>query len=304
MMNTLLSPCKHILSLTRGYCLSIPRQVRCLSSPPDTSRRHTGIEMHPDSIGQYILPGNVVSKHTLAGKHVWQPVSLEYGHFWMLRELRQTAEKPINTTTSTLIDEKQAKVFPTLQGLECLDSTAQPSVIDIPQHWLRKNRTNDPAAQCTVIGLAFRDYGYNMLQEWLPPLQEKLKTQKALQSRVEVVRLSLNEGYWQRYVLKSLVTASMRRNTADPEERARTWIHFATNLNDKFRDPIRAHNLMTAYIYLLDGQGRVRWVATGPPGDDEVEALWQGVQEILRPTLQPRQRKQPPRPGLARKRTR
>lgn len=276
------------------------QEQRCLSSstttpsPPDTSRRHKGIMMHPDSVGQYILPGNVVSKTTLTGKHLWQPVILEHGHFWMLRDLRQTGDKPVltttTTTTSTLIDEKSAKVFPSLSGLECLDQTAKPNVIDVPTHWLRKNRTQDANSQCTLVGMAFRDYGYSMLQDWLPPIQEKLNEHiyNVYRDRVEIVRLSLNEGYWQKYVLKPIVMASMRRNTTDPVERASTFVHFATSLNDTFRDPIRAHNLMPAYIYLLDGKGRVRWVASGPPSKDkdenEVELLWQAVQEILRPT--------------------
>lgn len=40
---------------SRGFAVS--------SLPPiDTSRRHDGIELHPESVGNFIMPGDVVYK--------------------------------------------------------------------------------------------------------------------------------------------------------------------------------------------------------------------------------------------------
>ena len=50
----------------RRHLSASTNSPRSTTPPPNTSRRHAGIQMHPESIGQHILPGNVVSKHTLA----------------------------------------------------------------------------------------------------------------------------------------------------------------------------------------------------------------------------------------------
>jgi ATPase complex subunit ATP10 len=237
------------------------------------------------------MPGEVVYKKTIAGKERWQPVTLEYGYFWMLRDLRQTNDKPFISNTQ-LIPENEAKVFPYLSGLSCLDnktsdmnnavnkSSDTVTTIDIPAYWLRKNRTRDPSAQCTLVGMAFRDYGYLQLNDWLRPFAEAFHTN----DRVETVRLNLNEGYLNRYLLKGIITTSMRRNTP-ATELSSTFIHFAADLQN-FRDPIRAHNLMPGYIYLLDGLGRVRFAATGPASLEEVEKTIELARELLRPTIQ------------------
>lgn len=210
----------------------------------------------------------------------------------MLRDLRQTDERPIQST-DTLIPEAEAKVFPQITGVTCLAARAsnnndENSNITLPDHWLRHNRSRDPAAQVTVLGLAFRDYGSQMLHDWLTPLQQQHtnSNQFTYPDRVETVRLHLTEGYVSKYLLQPLVTASMRRNTPTAELPS-TYIHFAADLNATVRDPIRAHNLMTAYVYLLDGLGRVRWAASGPASDEEVTRLRGLIQEILRPTLPP-----------------
>ena len=224
-----------------------------------------------------------VHTQTLAGKERWQPVQLEYGYFWMLRDLRQSEEQPI-VANSTLIDETQAKLFPTLTGLQCLDETSSSSnnsSIEIPAHWLRKNRTRDPSAQCTLVGISFRDYGYTMLKDWCQPFQQSF----ANNDRVETVRLNLNEGYLTKYLLKSIITASMRKNTP-LEEKASTYLYFGTDLNPILRDPLRAHNLLTGYVYLLDGLGRVRYAASGPASPEKVDNLTALAQELLRPTTQ------------------
>ena len=204
----------------------------------------------------------------------------------MLRDLRLTDEKPILSNTK-LIPESRAKVFPFLKGLECLDTSASPEdrTVDIPSYWLRKNRLRDPSAQCTLVGIAFRDFGYKHLNDWLLPLSQTF----AKNDRVETVRLNINEGFFSRYFLKGLITSSMRRNTP-PKELSSTYIHFASDLRN-FRDPIRAHNLIPGYIYLLDGLGRVRFAGSGPPSSEEVERLQGFVEEVLRPTIANRGRK-------------
>ena len=222
----------------------------------------------------------------------------------MLRDLRQTNEKPIQTNTQ-LIPESDARVFPRIKGVHCLDphhptnhhptssadnnnNNNNQTGITIPDYWLRKNRTADPAAQCTVVGMAFRDYGYQMLDAWLTPLQQQ---QSQSWDRVETVKLLLNEGYVSKYLLQGIVTRSMRAHTK-PDQLAHTWIYFdaGQQFNTTVRDPIRAHNFMTAYIYLLDGVGRVRFAASGPPTDEtDVQVLQNLMQQILQPTLQHQQ---------------
>lgn len=119
-----------------------------------------------------------------------------------------------------------------------------------------------------------------MLNDWLQPFHQVFKGN----DRVETVRLNLNEGYMNRYFLRGIVTSLMRKNTP-PAELSSTWIYFASDLS-KFRDPIRAHNLLPGYVYLLDGVGRVRFVASGAASDEEVSRLQALAGELLQPTSQ------------------
>jgi mitochondrial ATPase complex subunit ATP10 len=253
--------------------------------------------MHPDSISRTILPGNFVKKtNRRSGVTRKRYTELVHGYFWMLRDLQQSDEKPV-LSNAELIPEADAKVFPALPNLRRLDSN---ETVDLPSYFLRKNRSRDAAAQCTVVGVSFRDYGYQLLKTWLDPLPAALSNAEVGSSvpspnRVEVVRLSINEGWVNSWVLRGLIRTLARRNTPT-EEQAETLLYFGKDL-ELFRDALRMHNIMTGYVFLLDGLGRVRFAGSGRASDEEVARLLRFASDLTR---QPRSSPQKNRRGKQR----
>jgi hypothetical protein len=122
--------------------------------------RHHGILMHPDSISNLILPpGNVVRRTTRRGKVQNQYIELEYGYFWMIKDLKRSDEKPI-LSNDTLIPSRLAKPFPLLPGCKSLTGEKVDLGID---YLTRRNRSGDAAAQCTLVAISFRDFGFRQL---------------------------------------------------------------------------------------------------------------------------------------------
>lgn len=229
-----------------------------------SSHRHGGIQMHPDSISGQILPGGThVERNTIRGGTSRKYVEMAYGYFWMLKDMRQSDEKPIQ---SSVIAEDHAKVFPNLHGLTSLAGTT----VDLPEYALRQNRSRDPKAQTTLIVVSFRDFGYQLLSSWIEPYENSIVDK----SRNEVLQLTISEGYLNKW-LKSPLESLMRRNT--PEQHwDRTLTYFGNDADISLaRDSLRMHNSMTGYVFILDGVGRVRYAGSGRATDEEAQEMVQ-----------------------------
>jgi len=262
MMMRLLStrlPCYRLVSLHSVYPLSAFYHVRHFSTDSnDTQHRHEGIQMHPDSISSTILPGNYVM-YTRKGETRKRTTELTHGYFWNIKDLKRCNNKPI---LSSAIPESMAKPFPTLWNCKSLSGT----VVDLPDYFLRKNRSRDPKAQCTLVAISFRDFGYQLLPSWLGPFQEALPDE----NRVEVFRLNISEGWFNKWILRGLVQGMMKKNTPAYEHN-NTLLYFGNV--DRFQDALRMHNVLTSYVYLLDGIGRVRFAGSGSATDEEIRQL-------------------------------
>jgi ATPase complex subunit ATP10 len=132
-----------------------------------------------------------------------------------------------------------------------------------------------------------------MLKTWMEPLQEGLSDRPS-SDRIEVVRISISEGWLSRWVLSGLILALTKRNTP-PSDRKQTMLYFGGGELEPFRDALRMHNLMTCYVFLLDGLGRVRFAGSGPASPEEVVRLRQFASDLTRQRalpIQPKARKQ------------
>jgi ATPase complex subunit ATP10 len=234
--------------------------------------------MNPNSISKTILPGNFVKKMSMRNGSIKKRYTeLVHGYFWMLKDLQRSNEKPI-LSNQEIISESVAKVFPTLTQLRKLDSN---ELVNLPSFFLRRNRSLDVSAQCTVVGISYRDYGFQTLKSWMDPLQVSLND-KQLSDRIEVVRLSISEGWISRWVLSGLIVALTKKNTPH-EEQKQTLLYFGSDDElEPFRDALRMHNLMTCYVFLLDGLGRVRFAGSGPASQEDVERLQQFASALTR----------------------
>jgi ATPase complex subunit ATP10 len=251
------------------------RSLATKGGASDDAHRHTGIRMHPDSISKSILPGNMTIRKNRDGDQKKRYTELVYGYFWMIKDLKKTDTKPV-LSNDKLIPESLAMPFPTLKGLKSLSGEK----INIPAHFLRKNRSSDAAAQCTLVAVSFRDFGYKLLDTWIEPFESALQGK----DRVEIVKLNLSEGWLNRWVLQLLIKGLMKKNTP-VQEHDRTFIYFGHDL-EHFRDGLRMHNVLTGYVFLLDGLGRVRFAGSGSADEKEIENLVELTHELT-PLLKP-----------------
>lgn len=239
------------------------------------STRIKDIQMNPNGLGNKILPGNLVVKKVRdEERHIQAERAM--GNFWMMKDLKETDAKPI-LTNSLLIPEQDAQVFPSLGQWITLEEGSQP-VHQVPEFFLRNNRADDAKAQCTLATVVFKQFGAQMLDTWTQAFHSAFQGN----NRVEIVHLNITEG-WFLSKLHRYLTRSARKHT--PEEQwPTTLLHYAKNTEDSdlanFKDTLRIHNTLTAYVYLLDGLGRVRCAASGKASPEEADSLIQFAMEL------------------------
>lgn len=254
-----------------GYGSSRSKDKLDFDNQTPSNHRHSGIVVHPDSIGAQILPGGaMVNRTTRSGQVQTRYTELVHGYFWMLKDLKKTEEKPTLANTTALIPENEAKVFPMLSALQSLSTGDR---VDLPAFALRKNRSRDAAAQSCLVAICFRDFGFQQLSSWINPFRAAF----AQNDRVEVITVNVAEGWFNQYILQPIITASTKRNTK-PEELDSTFLYFGKT--DNLRDSLRMHNILVGYVFLLDGHGRVRFAGSGVASDAEVERLLKWTKEM------------------------
>jgi ATPase complex subunit ATP10 len=106
-----------------------------------------------------------------------------------------------------------------------------------------------------------------MLKSWTKPFREVF----AAQERVEIVHLHLNEGWFNTNILKPLISKTVKNNTPEQEYDS-TLICFRKDLED-FRDALRMHNILSGYVFLIDGIGRVRFAGSGEATPEDIERI-------------------------------
>lgn len=239
------------------------------------STRIQDIQMHPKGLGNKILPGNVVVKKVRdEERHIQAERAM--GNFWMMKDLKETDGKPI-LKNELLIPEQDAQVFPSLGQWITLEEGSQ-AVYQVPEFFLRNNRADDAKAQCTLVTVVFKQFGAQMLDTWTERFQSAFQGN----NRVEIVHLNITEG-WFLSKLQRYLTRSARKHT--PEEQwPTTLLHYASNTDDpdlaNFKDTLRIHNTLTAYVYLLDGLGRVRCAASGKASPEEADSMIQFAMDL------------------------
>ena len=257
--------------------LYTPEELQAGAMAP---HRHLGIRVHPDSISKRVLPNNFVMKTTRRGTTKKRYTELVYGYFWMMKDLKLSNEKPILSNTK-LIPSNQAKPLPDLTNLQSVSGQAIPNLRD---YICRKNRSGDVHAQCTLVALSFRDYGYQLLPSWIDPFQDAFLQTK--QDRVEITRINISEGWFNKWILKGVIQGLVKKNTPRDEQDS-TFLYFegkgtsGKNELEMFRDSLRLHNILTGYVFLLDGVGNVRFAGSGQATEPEVTHMVQCAKDIL-----------------------
>jgi ATPase complex subunit ATP10 len=251
--------------------------------------RISGIKVNPDSLGMNVLPGNLIyKKYKLSGNTRKIPLELAHGYFWMLKDLKNTNQKP-TLSNEQLIPARDAQLFPTLKDLNTLDDSN--TEVDLPlffQEKAHQQQSRSGAGKITLVAIAFRDNGFKLMPTWTVPFEEafqqknddSLASSSSSSSRVQTFHVSITEGLFV-YPLRGMVRRIMKNNTPISQQ-SKTLTYFGTKEVMEFRDVLRMHNIMTSYVFLLDDLGRVRFAGSGEASDDEVKRLIEFAEELVR----------------------
>ena len=252
--------------------------------------RISGIKVNPDSLGMNVLPGNLIyKKYKLSGNTRKIPLELAHGYFWMLKDLKNTNQKP-TLSNEQLIPVRDAQLFPTLKGLNTLDDSN--TEVDLPlffQEKAHQQQSRSGAGNITLVAIAFRDNGFKLMPTWTTPFEEAFQqknddslasSSSSSSSRVQQFHVSITEGLFV-YPLRGIVRRIMKNNTPISQQ-SKTLTYFGTKEVMEFRDVLRMHNIMTSYVFLLDDLGRVRFAGSGEASDDEVKRLIKFAKELVR----------------------
>lgn len=125
---------------------------------------------------------------------------------------------------------------------------------------------------CTLVGVSFRQYGYEMLPSWCGPFEERTGFAQVQLSVVDSFLFSLMQGY----VLNGL-------KSTVPEHRFQdTFVSFGAAGSGELREALGIDNRLTGYVFLVDGAGRVRWRGSGAATPVELDALVRCAKDLNR----------------------
>lgn len=252
-------------------------------------RRHNGILMDPEGHSARILPGGqyIMKRNEATGEEKKVLIERYYGHFWMIKDLRLTNNKPIMANTS-LIPPHQAKAIPSLPDLHTLLLDNKPvSLPNILWHQTDTPSDSNSTAKtakkegCTLLAVSFKKFGFDMLPSWIVPFQQQVvDTYQKSGKDIKVINLhvTLNNGLLYKYIIHPMMLNKFR-STTRLEDHKYTLLHFGPD-PEGFRDALRMHNTLTGYVALLDSLGRVRWMSSGMATDDEITTLIHCAREL------------------------
>ncbi|KAK1947260.1 hypothetical protein P3T76_001270 [Phytophthora citrophthora] len=191
--------------------------------------------------------------------------------FAEFKQLNDTEGKVLEGS-ETLIEVGKAKSVPSLKV-----DTLEGKPVDV-QNFVTNGKV-------TLVLTSFKNYGLAMLPAWRDGFKAALTDQQGkLDTRVQTLTLNVIEEWYMKLVSSS-ITRGLQENT--PKElHATTFAHFGRC--DEFRTPMALDNSFVGYAHLVDGKGRIRWIAGGPATPKELERLAKVTKQLLTQSAQRR----------------
>ncbi|CDK24784.1 unnamed protein product [Kuraishia capsulata CBS 1993] len=120
------------------------------------------------------------------------------------------------------------------------------------------------------------DKGYKIFKQEFPDAQ--------------IVELSLSENAAKGFALK-LATGNLRKMV--PEVRHNKYlIGSRKDLKRNIRDQLLMQNVYTGYIYVIDADCKIRWLAAGNPESQDIKTLWKSVKGLQKELLEERKKRE------------
>jgi ATPase complex subunit ATP10 len=197
---------------------------------------------------------------------------MQRGYFDDFRDFRDTGGKVFRAPEG-LIPSAAAPSFPKSQML-----LPDSSPIDFP---FVRDADHGDIPYLTLTCIAFRAGAQDMVDTWKTVFEDAIAQNEGL-GKSAFVELALIESVvMASWPFRSMIMAQgLRNGTSRPPlagnlDAHRLSTRYLYHFGDAttFRSALQMTNRLTAYAYLLDAQGKVRWQGSGKPDKREKEVL-------------------------------
>lgn len=113
-------------------------------------------------------------------------------------------------------------------------------------------------------------------QDANPALHELLARDKG---RAQLVNVNIEDKSWLRWWVLRMIAPFMRKNIH--EENWGKYFMVRRGISDEIRESIGYLNSKVGYVYLVDGDCKLRWAASGRALAGEAESLTKGLAKLL-----------------------
>lgn len=160
--------------------------------------------------------------------------------------------------------------FPNLFGRTLLKTTSLP-----------RNTTPTLQGKATLVCIFSGGWAENqtrtfMAQEKNPELYKILDEYKG---RAQLVRINVEDKSKMRWWILRLLAPFVRKNIF--EENWDKYFMVKRGISDEIRESIGFLNSKVGYVYLVDGDCKIRWAGSGPAYPREVESLNKGLMKLV-----------------------
>lgn len=160
--------------------------------------------------------------------------------------------------------------FPNLYGHTLLKTTSLP-----------RDTTPTLQAKASVVSIFSTGWAENQTRSFVsgdanPALQELLEQHKG---RAQHVRVNIEDKSRLRWWILRAIAPFARKNIY--EENWDKYFMVRRGISDEIRESIGYLNSKVGYVYLVDGDCKIRWAGSGPAGPGEVESLTKGLTKLV-----------------------
>lgn len=169
-----------------------------------------------------------------------------------------------------LFRHEKSLYFPNLFGQTLLKTTSLP-----------RNTTTILQNKASIITLFSGVWAENQALSFMsekanPGLHEILKSHK---KHAQLVRVNIEDQSRLRYWIVRMMARWLRKKI--PEENWGKYFMVKAGISDEIRESIGYLNGKVGYVYLLDGDCKIRWAGSGQASTEEVRSLTKGLATLM-----------------------
>jgi len=230
--------------------------------------RRPGVALAP-------APRHLTGGGSGSGLDTLEQKRLQKGYFFELNEIRDTGGKVFPCSTR-LLSSEEALDFPLVKVEHArgpLDNLLAPERA-LQNHGgtnleLVRDVLRNGSNRSTLVGIYFRENAKVNLRSWTEGYCAKYGTDDANGRKLQVVELCCVESLLFRMgPLKKMLMKGLGENAVEA-----TNYFAAFGKLRGFQQQLQISNRLTAYCFLIDVQGKVRWKGSGGASEDELEKL-------------------------------